>query len=619
MRTRKKLSEPYLVALLLAGAVLAVYWPAANYPFLQYDDVELITGNPHVRAGLTREGIVWAFTTVSGVSFWHPLTWLSHMLDVELFGLDPLGHHAVALLFHTVNTLLLFIVLLRMTGAVWRSGFVAALFAIHPLHVESVAWIAERKDVLSAFFCFLALWAYLRYAERPGIPRFVPVVFLFALSLMAKPMLVTLPFVLLLLDFWPLGRLEPPGVTPPAAGGRFSAASPHRLVMEKIPLLILAVVSSVLTVLPQQKGAWIGSLGSFPLWVRGANTLVAYASYIGKTVWPASLAVFYPHPGDTLPAWQVAGAGVFIAVATVLVILQATRRPYLAVGWFWYLVTLVPVIGLVQVSGQAMADHFTYIPLVGLGIMIAWGVADAMERWPRRRFLPGVSALAALLALAVVAWFQVSHWRSSEALFRHAIEVTRKNWLAHNSLGFVLQGQGNIEEAMIHYREALRIAPNYAFAHNNLGLALLETGRPEEAAGHFREALRIKPDLAKAHSNLGVVFLRGGKIDEAIAEFRMAVRYNPEEEMAYNNLAAAYSKQGRLDEAVALLLEAVRIRPFFALGRLNLANALAQQGRMDKAVFHYRKVLETKPDDVMVRNRLGEALRNLEAASRPPK
>jgi len=457
----------YLVILLLLGVTFGAFYRVLGGEFLRYDDDVYITLNPFVKAGLSRVGLIWAFATGYNAN-WHPLTWVSHMLDVEVFGMNAGGHHLTNLILHLANTMLLFLVLRRMTGFVWRSAFVAALFGVHPLHVESVAWIAERKDVLSTLFWLLTIWAYARYAENPTWTRYLPVVLFFGLGLMAKPMLVTLPFVLLLLDYWPLNRLS--------FGGKGERTVPvYDLFLEKVPLFAMTALSCLITFRAQQMGGAVGLLEKLPFAVRAGNALVAYTTYIGKMFWPKNLAVFYPHPGADLPVWQAVVAGLALVSITILVIRAGKPRPYLSVGWLWYLGTLVPVIGLVQVGAQAMADRYTYVPMIGLFIMLAWGLPGLGGK---RLAVPATLVVCALIA---VTWRQVGYWRDSISLFRHAISVTEKNAVMHANLGLALRDRGRTDEAIREYREAIRIDPEFAQAHNNLAVALYFKGDYAEA------------------------------------------------------------------------------------------------------------------------------------------
>ncbi|MBC8427167.1 MAG: tetratricopeptide repeat protein [Deltaproteobacteria bacterium] len=513
-----------LICLLLALTTLGVYSEVRNFDFVTFDDYTYVAGNPNVQSGLSKKGLAWALTGFYAAN-WHPVTWLSHMLDCQLFGLNPGMHHLNNLIFHTANTLLLFLVLGRMTGALWRSAFVSALFALHPLHVESVAWVAERKDVLSTLFWMLTMWAYVRYSERPSLTRYLLIFPFFILGLMSKPMLVTLPFVLLLMDYWPLGRLQS---TLPEKSGKLKTPKPVilRLIAEKIPLFVFVALLSVVTFLAQ--GEAVQSLDNFHLKARIANSLVSYTVYIRKMFWPNDLSIFYPYP-QTLQLWLATASGFFLITMTILFVKMGKRRPFILVGWLWYLGTLFPVIGLVQVGTHAMADRYTYIPLIGLFIMIVWGVPDLLGNWPYRKLVLRISAGLLLVLLAVCTWFQVSYWKDSIALFTHAIDVTDDNWMAHNNIGFPLVQQGRNSEAIAHFSEAVRIKPDHAEAHVNLANSYGLEGRFEEAKQHFFNAIRINPDLADAHMNLGVIFARQGNLDKAINHFLAALRVNPDD------------------------------------------------------------------------------------------
>ncbi len=548
------------VVVVLVAVTLAVYWPVGRHPFTSLDDNLYVTANRRVQAGLTADGVAWAVTTFHAFN-WHPLTWFSHMIDTEMFGPSAGGAHLENVLFHGVNAVLLFLLLFRMTGAPWRSAIVAALFAAHPLHVESVAWIAERKDVLSTFFGLLAVYAYLRYAARPGLPRLTAVCALHAASLASKPTLVTLPVLLLLLDYWPLGRIVIPGGPGAAVPGRFSAAPIAALVREKVPLMLLSAASGAIALIAQRQGGSVAGLELYPLAVRAGNAAVAYIAYAAKAAWPASLAVFYPHPGTSLSPWTAAGASLLLAAATVLVLLQARPRPFLAVGWLFYLCSLLPMIGLVQVGGQAMADRYTYVPLTGLFLAAVWGLSELAEaaRFPRKA--AAAAAAAAIFALAAAARIQVGYWRGDIPLFDRAVRVTDGNWLAHDSLGAALAREGRLAEAVPHFVEALRIRPNYAMARYNLGVTLEQTGAVADALANYREAIRIRPEFAEAHTNLGAALHRQGKLDEAVAAYRQALRCDGEDALTHSNLGLALAAQGRLAEAAAELEEAVRLRP----------------------------------------------------------
>jgi tetratricopeptide (TPR) repeat protein len=596
-----------LLAALLAGAVVAVYGQVIGHGFVEFDDPAYVSENPIVRRGITWEGVRWAFGT-GRMGNWHPLTWLSHMLDVHLFGVRPGAHHLVNVALHLANALLLFGVLRRMTRQPWPSLVVAALFALHPLHVESVAWISERKDVLSTLFWFLTLWAYARYADARAPLWYAATVAFFALGLMAKPMLVTVPFVLLLLDLWPLGRYAPWGST----GQRRTAQSgmpPARLLWEKAPLLVLAALCSAVAYATQLREGAIPAAGAVPFGARVSNALVAYVRYLINALWPVDLAVLYPYD-TSLPIWQPAAAALALAVISALVLRLAPRHPYALVGWLWYLGTLVPVIGLVQIGSQALADRYTYVPLIGIFIIAAWGGRSLATRWALPA--PAVAAVAAgaIAAYAAVAWVQVGLWQSGEVLLAHTVRVTRANSVARNNLGVALAAQGRTDDAMAQFREALEIKPDYADAHTNLGLALWRQGRLEEAAAHYRSALQSTPDAALPHSNLGLVLTEMGRVDEAIVHLSDAVRLDPELSGARVNLGNALRVSGRAQEALEQYELAVQIDPEDAEAHNNIGAMLAQQGRRAEAATRFRTALRHDPRSADAHNNLGLILRS---------
>jgi tetratricopeptide (TPR) repeat protein len=621
----EKLCRPGVLCLLLALATLAVYLPVAWQGYVNYDDSDYVSENAYVLSGLKWDNVIWAFKT-GHASNWHPVTWLSHMLDSQLFGRKVGPQHLVSVGFHIANTLLLFLLLRRMTGAFWRSALVAALFALHPLHVESVAWISERKDVLSGLLFMLTLWAYVRYAEKargsnqlsvignqldatrntPALSRithhaslfYLLSLFFFTLGLMSKPMLVTMPFVLLLLDYWPLRRLSLPTL-------QHSTTPPLRLIMEKLPFVALAAISSVITFLVQRKGGAVST--SLSVGARVANALVSYVRYIGRMFWPKNLSILYPHPGHW-PAWQViVSAGLLIAVS-VAVILLARKRPYLAVGWLWFCGTLVPVIGLVQVGIQSMADRYTYVPLIGLFIMLAWGIGELMPARPWRGSALAVGVALSLAICACLTERQIRFWRDSEALFRHAVAVTRDNYLAYNNLGFYLSGQGRTAEAMENYRLSLKINPAYEDALNNLGYALAGQKKYSEAIPLYEAALRIRPNHAEVHNNLGNALSETGKIDEAIQHYLIVLQQKPDHADAHNNLGIALAMKGKLEEAITQFHEAIRCKPSYASAHSNLGNAFAVQHKLEAAIKEYQETLRLKPDDAQAHNNLGNAL-----------
>ncbi len=589
---RQAIHQLILVSLLLILATFVAYWQVWNHDFVYYDDNVYVTENKHVQAGLTTEGIVWSLTAIYA-SNWHPLTWLSHMLDCQLFGMDAGWHHLTNLLFHISNALLLFIILKRMTGNLWPSGFVAAAFALHPLHVESVAWIAERKDVLSTFFWMLTLYFYFSWTKRKRNFKYLVALCVFILGLMAKPMLVTLPFVLILLDYWPLRRIHTHIEKSDHNNSHRRKVSFH-FVLEKIPFFFVVAIACALTLFAQEKGGAVVSLDVYSIGVRIANALVSYLEYIGKMFWPIKLAVIYPHPGVP-PLWKIVFAILFLTSASVFAIKSRRKRPYLTVGWFWYLGTLIPVIGLVQVGSQAFADRYTYIPLIGLFIVIAWGIADITANWRQRQIILATLAGALFLILTVLSSLQVDRWRNSVTLFKHTLDVTVDNWLAHNNLGLALADQGQIKEAMDHYQEALRLRPNYQDAHNNLGVALADQGRIREAIDHFQEALRLRPNDEDAHNNIGVALANQGRTKEAIDHFQEALLLRPNDEHTHNNLGLALADQGQVIEAIVHYQEALRLRPNYQDAHNNLGVALADQGRIREAIDHFQEALRIEP------------------------
>lgn len=580
-----------LICFVLAVMTLATFWQVSDYDFINFDDDEYVTENTHVKAGLTGSSIVWAFTKFHSNN-WHPVTWLSHILDCQLFGLNPGMHHLSNVLIHTANSVLLFLLLRWMTGSLWASAFVAALFAVHPLRAESVAWVSERKDVLGAFFWMLTLLMYVSYTKKPGIARFALILLVFVLGLMAKPMLVTLPFVLLLMDYWPLRR--------------FSKKTAS-LFWEKIPLFALAAASSIVTVFAQKSGGLVRSLETYPLDVRIANALVSYIKYIGLTILPRGLAFHYPYP-ESVPVWQTAGAVLILTGVSVFVIRKRETFPFFLVGWLWYLGTLVPVIGLVQVATQALADRYTYIPSVGFCMMIAWGIPLLVKEGRVFRIITAALAGIAILGFMTCTWFQLRHWKNSITLFTHTLNVTENNYLAHNSLGAALEKRGSINEAIRHFREALAIKPDGVQAHYNMGVVLEKQGKIGEAIRHLSEALRFKPDFANAHYNLGIALKRQGNLKDAIGHFYQAVEIKPDFAEAHNNLGNALSHEGNLKAAIQHLSEAVRLKPDYSEAYNNLGTALKSQGNVIEAIQHYYKALRFNNDFTEAHFNLGLAL-----------
>jgi len=595
-----------LICFLLAGVTLATFWPVRHCEFVDYDDQGYVTQNPQVGAGLTWEGVAWALRT-RACSNWHPLTWLSHMFDCQLYGLGPAGHHFTSLLLHVANVLLLFGALRGMTGMLWRSAMVAALFALHPLRVESVAWVSERKDVLSTLFFMLTLCAYARYVRQSAVnsqpsqvttgatPKpqhlvfhfpssifYLLALFCFALGLMSKPMLVTLPCVLLLLDYWPLRRFPSS-----RCGLRLSALGP--LLLEKLPFFLMSAGCSVLTLRAQQIVMIPDSDLTFGL--RIENALVAGARYLGKVFWPADLAVFYPHPGQW-PFGQVLGAGAVLLTVSALAATMARSQPFLLVGWLWFWGMLVPVIGLVQVGMQFMADRYTYAPSVGVFLLLVWLAGDISAG--NRRMVWGLrlAGVVGLVACIVTTRMQLRHWVNTERLFEHALRVTPNNALAHYILAGVRDKQGKSEEVFAHLAEAIRLHPDYADAHNFLGAALLAQGKVEEAVVHFKRALVSDPNHAYAHSHLGITLLAQGKVDEAIVHLRRALELNPRLAKVHARLGLALGQKGRLDEAVEHFAEAIRLDPAFSEAYNELALLHLRQGRFADAEARFQQALE---------------------------
>jgi tetratricopeptide (TPR) repeat protein len=558
-----------VMGILLAAAVLLVFGRAIWHDFVNYDDDEYFYANPHIQEGITVGSLAWAFRTTYAGN-WFPLTWLSLMLDVKLFGVGSAGPHFTNVMLHAGNSVLLFLLLRRLTGALGRSALVAGLFALHPLHVESVAWVSERKDLLSALFGFLTLWMYGRYAWQQTQPcrsaSYGSACLFFALGLMSKPMLVTWPFVMMLLDYWPLRR-----------GLQWK---------DKLPFLALSAASCVVTFWAQRSGGAVESLARLPLEARIGNAVIAYVLYIHKAGWPTGLAAFYPLRVGW-PAMTVAGAIIALAGVTGAVIWFRRQAPWLLTGWFWYLGMLVPVIGLVQVGAQAMADRYSYVPLVGLFLMVCWSV-------PHTRFSVGV-ATAALVICGVLSWIQVGYWKNTETLFQHALRVTRGNWLAHYNLATHASAAGRAQDAIQHYREALRIEPDFAEAHNNLGVALMHEGQLPEAIEHFQRAMQIKPSYAEAHNNLGVALTYAGRADESLAHFEKALQIQPGYAQAAYNRGRSCALLGRMTEAIKHWEDALRVQPEFAAAHYDLGVALAASGRVPEAVEHWEQAVRIQP------------------------
>jgi tetratricopeptide (TPR) repeat protein len=599
-----------LIYLVLAGLSVAVFAQTTRYDFVNFDDHLYVYDAPVIRAGVTIAGIIHAFTTAHA-SNWHPLTTLSHMLDCQLYGLNAGGHHATNVILHAIAVLLLFRVLKQMTGAVWRSAIVAALFAVHPLHVESVAWVSERKDVLSAVFFFLTLGTYAWYTRAVSMKRYVAVVVLFAAGLMSKAMLVTAPIVLLLLDYWPLRRFEQSYSSGNNLTRSDQKAVMRLVILEKVPLMVLSAAACVITFILQKRAT--GAIPPLPFLWRVENAFASYVIYAWKTLWPTHLAVFYPHPNDTLALGEVIFAIVGVLTVTAAAIRYRRRFPYLFTGWFWYLIMLAPVIGIVQVGEQGHADRYTYLPHIGLFVTVVWLGAEVAIVLPSKPRLAATTAVT-VLVIAALAWaavIQTSYWRNSQTLWTHALAVTADNDVAHNNLGYLCADRGKIDEAILHFEAAARIRsgkqnPHYnagsAFMQMNLGDALARKGQSDEAMAHYEEAIRLQPYYADAYYNRGNVLFAKGRIDDAIADWEKTLQIQPNDADAYTGLGNAFLRKGLLHEAMANYERALALAPEDSHSRINIAWVLAtapdssvRDGR--KAVEFARKAIELSNTD----------------------
>jgi Flp pilus assembly protein TadD len=594
----------WLLAGLLALITIAMFWPALSHGFINYDDPLYVTSNVHVKTGFTWHNIQWAFGHPV-VGNWHPATVLSHMLDCQIYGLTPWGHHLTNILLHAANTALLFLLLFRLTGVVWRSWIVAALFGLHPLHVESVAWVAERKDVLSTFFGLLCLIAYGCYVQgktkssssssslaapkrseggSSTSPFYLLSLLFFTLGLMSKPMLVTIPFVMLLLDYWPLNRFNAStfqrfnalAVAKPSDDAstlqRFNASTSP--LVEKIPFFTLAAAMCLLTYIVQRQTGMMNSLETVPLGARVGNALISYCRYLEKLFWPTHLAVFYPYPQPPWPMDLVVLAATAMAAISAFVFFLRTHHPWLLTGWLWFCGTLVPVIGLVQVGGQAMADRYTYLPSIGIFILVVWGACELAKRWSYHAPALGGASCIALILCAGLTRQQLGYWQNDETLYCHALATTKNNYLARHNLGIALFKEGKIDDAINQYREALQLEPENSEARYNLGAALAAEGRTDDAIRNFQKAIQLNPGYAAAHANFGAALSSEGRLGEAISQFREAVRLQPDNAEVHYDLGTALGMTGRIDDAIAQFQEALRLQPDYPAAQNNLAHAL---------------------------------------------
>lgn len=635
------------ISLLLSITTLAVYWQVHDFGFVSFDDTIYVSENKRVQQGISFDNLIWAFSPfkTNAQTSWHPLTTLSHMLDCQMFDLNPGAHHLVNLFIHIINVNLLFLSLYLMTKAPWKSGVVAALFALHPINVDSVAWVAERKNLLSTMFWILTMLAYIRYARKPGIFRYLLTTCALTLGLLSKSMLVTLPCALLLLDFWPLGRID--------LGQKFVASHPDsdpmfqpsgiaRLVMEKIPFLALSVGTIILTMSSQQLGNQLVDAAAAPMNLRIENAIISYVAYLWKMIWPTHLAVFYPFP-KFIPLLQTIGATLFLLAISALIFARARKSPWLVTGWLWYLGTLLPVIGLVQGGlWPALADRWAYVPFIGIFIIIAWGVPEFISH--RRLKQTGLVLMAAALlcVLSIMTWIQAGHWKNSQTLFKHALTVTSDNHIAHNNLGNTFFRQSRSKEAIYHFTQAIQIKPDYAEAHfnlanalkvmdknnkavkhylqaialrpnyekacNNLAILLQDLGRTDEAITYFKRALLINPHYAQAQYNLAKALKNSGGIDAVINHYLQAIQIRPDDEQAHHGLAMALISASRFNEAFIHYHEALKINPYYSDAHYNLANALKNQGQLNKAIHHYNQTIDIQPENEKAHHNLATVL-----------
>jgi len=597
-----------LICIFLAVSVFALYWPVHNHDFIRYDDDTYITLNRNVHSGINCKNICWAFTKYHSNN-WHPVTWISHMLDCKIFGLNAGAHHLVNVFFHIINTLLLFIVFKRMTKALWISAFIAAVFGLHPLHTESVAWIAERKDVLSTFFWLLTMLAYFYYTKKRNVQRYLLTLVLFVLGLMAKPMLVTLPFVLLLLDYWPLERMRFSKSKQIPINTKVNNVIEQKpisyLFLEKIPFFIFAFLSSIVTFIVQRNSGAVKTIDSIDITSRIGNAFVSYIGYISKVFWPSKLAILYPYPLNGLPVIKVIICALALVGITAFVILLSRRRKYFVTGWFWYIVTLIPVIGLVQVGMQSMADRYTYIPMTGLLIIIAYGISELIKNRKYRNTVLSVLSIAILFSMFVKTSMQLKYWQNSQTLFERTLEVTQNNYIIENNYANYLCANGQIEQAIAHLNKSLAIKPDSGEAHNNLANIFNSQGNIDKAIEHYKISIKFEPDSPQAHHNFAIALTKKNMIDQAINEYNIALHLDPSNVESLSNLGFLMAQKGNYKEAFDYYRKVFTIDPCHILTHCRYGYDLAQQGHIDEAIAEYCLVLKAQPDDVEMHCNLG--------------
>ena len=607
-----------IICVFLTIALCSVYLQVKDHQFINLDDDLYVTENKHVLTGLSIENMKWAFNfSEKDRTYWHPFTWVSHMMDVQLWGLNAGRHHLTNLFFHIMNAVLLFLVLRGITGAVWKSAFVASVFALHPVNVETVAWVAERKNLLSTFFWFLVMLTYLRYTIRPNLMRYLLMVACFIMGLLAKPMLVTMPFVLLLLDYWPLGRIN---LGQSSSGGSIKHGNSEIftlpgflksvVIIEKIPLILISIVFTYIPVLTLKYAETTVSFEKVPMGLRVTNALVSYIVYMEEALFPHRFAFYYPFP-KVIPVWQPLGALIVLVIISVMVLFSCRRRPYLLIGWLWYVGTLVPVIGLMQAGiWPAFADRWTYVPLIGIYVMVTWGVAELVEKMRSKEIVLAALGGAVLCFLAIFTWVQTGYWKNNITLYSHALGVTKDNYVAHFNLAAALCKRGDFQGGNYHFSEVLKINPEFVPAHGGLGATLAKMGKYEEAIKQFNEVLKIDPNNVNAHYGLGFSLEQMGKYDEAIKEFSEVLKIDPNNADSYIEFATILTGKGRNDEAIKNYNKAFKNRPGYIKALVTLGNLMLSKGNYDEAVRYYLEIIDRYPHQAVVYNILGSAYIN---------